>query len=78
MTDIYDRATEREEQMREDALSEARYQRDQERARPAAEFCYHCDDPIPLARRQAVPGVQLCVGCQQEFELHIVNGDCRG
>lgn len=31
----------------------------------SARFCVECDEPIPEARRQAVPGVQLCVDCQQ-------------
>ncbi|MCQ0971572.1 DksA/TraR family C4-type zinc finger protein [Paracoccus sp. TK19116] len=31
---------------------------------PSAEFCAECDEPIPDARRQAIPGVQLCVDCQ--------------
>jgi phage/conjugal plasmid C-4 type zinc finger TraR family protein len=26
--------------------------------------CEECDAEIPEARRQAVPGVRLCVGCQ--------------
>lgn len=29
-----------------------------------AELCDECAEPIPLARRQAVPGVRLCVACQ--------------
>jgi phage/conjugal plasmid C-4 type zinc finger TraR family protein len=28
--------------------------------------CEECDAAIPEARRQAVPGVRLCVGCQSE------------
>lgn len=28
--------------------------------------CEECDAPIPEARRQAVPGVRLCVVCQAE------------
>lgn len=32
---------------------------------PGLEHCEECDAPIPLARRQAVPGVRLCVACQQ-------------
>ena len=28
--------------------------------------CETCDAPIPEARRQAVPGVRLCVNCQSE------------
>lgn len=30
----------------------------------SAEFCDECDEPIPEARRQAIPGVRLCVNCQ--------------
>ncbi|MDN8597958.1 DksA/TraR family C4-type zinc finger protein [Citrobacter sp. S2-9] len=28
--------------------------------------CEECGDPIPEARRKAVPGVRLCLTCQQE------------
>lgn len=27
--------------------------------------CAECGAPIPLARRQAVPGVRLCLACQE-------------
>ena len=27
--------------------------------------CDECGEPIPEARRQAVPGVRLCIDCQQ-------------
>ena len=30
--------------------------------------CAQCDAEIPEARRKAIPGVRLCVGCQSEFE----------
>ncbi len=30
--------------------------------------CEECEEPIPEARRQAVPGVRLCVRCQAEAE----------
>lgn len=68
MTDIFDRATELEEQQREAALDEARYRREQERARPSAEECRVCGAGIPKKRRLAVPGVQTCVHCQTELE----------
>ncbi|MFE8072564.1 DksA/TraR family C4-type zinc finger protein [Marinobacteraceae bacterium S3BR75-40.1] len=29
-------------------------------------YCEECDEPIPEARRQALPGVRLCVACQSE------------
>lgn len=28
--------------------------------------CAECNAPIPEARRQAIPGVRLCVACQEE------------
>ncbi|MTH47678.1 DksA/TraR family C4-type zinc finger protein [Intestinirhabdus alba] len=28
--------------------------------------CEECGEPIPEARRKAVPGVKLCLQCQQE------------
>ncbi len=35
---------------------------------PGAEFCEECGDPIPDGRRQALPGVRLCVVCQEELD----------
>jgi phage/conjugal plasmid C-4 type zinc finger TraR family protein len=32
---------------------------------PGLTHCEECDAPIPAARREAVPGVRLCVRCQQ-------------
>ena len=31
---------------------------------PGRQRCEECDEPIPEARRQALPGVRLCVTCQ--------------
>lgn len=28
--------------------------------------CAECDEPIPEARRAALPGVKLCIDCQQD------------
>lgn len=28
--------------------------------------CLECEEPIPAARQKALPGVQLCVACQEE------------
>lgn len=30
--------------------------------------CEECETAIPDARRQAIPGVRLCVSCQSELE----------
>ena len=69
MTDIFDRATEREEQMREAAIEEQ--QRRAHLGDPAqweslsAKWCEGeaCGARIPDARRKALPGVRLCVDC---------------
>jgi phage/conjugal plasmid C-4 type zinc finger TraR family protein len=40
--------------------------RSQLRQGPGLTHCEECDAPIPEARRQAVPGVRLCVACQEQ------------
>ncbi len=30
--------------------------------------CEDCEDPIPEARRRAVPGVRLCLACQEAHD----------
>ena len=45
-----------------DAVQRARRQLKQG---PGLARCEECDAPIPEARRKAVPGVRLCVDCQQ-------------
>lgn len=32
---------------------------------PSLTRCEECEKPIPLARQKAVPGVRLCVACQE-------------
>lgn len=34
----------------------------------SAELCEECGDAIPVQRREALPGVQLCVACQSASE----------
>lgn len=34
--------------------------------RPSRETCLECEEPIPEARRVAIPGVLLCLDCQQD------------
>ncbi|MWN31163.1 MULTISPECIES: DksA/TraR family C4-type zinc finger protein [unclassified Gilliamella] len=34
----------------------------------SAHFCVECGDIIAEARRQALPGVQYCLSCQQEID----------
>lgn len=33
--------------------------------------CQECGDPIPEARRNALPGVRLCVACQEELDKQL-------
>ena len=40
----------------------------------SALYCCQCSDPIPQARRDAVPGVSLCIDCQQADELRARHG----
>lgn len=47
----------------DDAVRRARRQLPQG---PGLARCEACDAPIPAARRKVVPGVRLCVACQQE------------
>ena len=30
--------------------------------------CITCDDPIPVARREALPSAQRCIRCQTDFD----------
>ena len=46
----------------EDAIKRARSQLPQG---PGLSHCEECEAEIPPARRRAVPGVRLCVACQQ-------------
>ena len=40
---------------------------------PAAIHCEHCGKAIPEARRTAMPGVRLCVPCQEEDDKEAVH-----
>ena len=70
MSDVCDIASDVEAMQREDAL-----QAQQRRAGlmgktagDSATHCRVCDERIPTARRRAVPGVQTCIGCQEDRE----------
>ena len=57
----------------EDAVSRAR---DQIPRGESLSNCEECDKAIPEARREAIPGVRLCVACQSEHDTKakIVSG----
>ncbi|MGJ3523549.1 TraR/DksA C4-type zinc finger protein [Nitratidesulfovibrio sp. D1] len=72
MADAADIATEREFILRQEALARLRAARGAQRASltslASRATCEECGDPIPEARRAAVPGVRLCITCQKELE----------
>ncbi len=68
--DILDRARELEELHLARALSF----RFEVPVGPARECCLECEEPIPLARLEKIPGCQLCVDCQEELEVKQRNG----
>jgi len=49
----------------EDAVKKARSQLG---SGESATHCDKCDCAIPKARREAIPGVRLCVACQSALE----------
>ncbi len=58
-----------------EASIEDELKRMQARHRPQGEsltHCAECDEPIPEARRSALPGVKLCVDCQDERDARPV------
>lgn len=49
----------------DDAIAKARSQL---HSGDSAEFCEECGDLIPEARRLALPGVKLCIACQNTLD----------
>ena len=68
--DVFDQATELERLDRESALLRARAAMDQEGPEwiDGKPCCRECGEPIPEARLKAIPGVGLCLSCQEEWE----------
>lgn len=38
-----------------------------------AEACVECGDPIPVRRREALPGVTTCVSCQSSRDRKVTH-----
>lgn len=66
MSRAFDQASNDEQRFRDDALAEQRRRSGLEDKTPedSAKNCTRCDEPIPLKRRKAYPGTQLCVKCK--------------
>ncbi|EGT5668520.1 TraR/DksA family transcriptional regulator [Cronobacter dublinensis subsp. dublinensis] len=65
MADSMDLVQQRVEEERERNILKARSRQ----AAPSRFLCESCSGPIPEARRAALPGVELCVTCQEIKEL---------
>lgn len=65
--DVTDTATEAEEAFRELALA-ARAAGRPHYSGPRVTHCEGCGDEIPVARSEILPGVELCVCCQEDLE----------
>lgn len=63
--EIIDAASELEEMLREQAIAAHRI----DHSAVSATHCVECDEAIPQARREAVPGCRTCASCQEEIEL---------
>lgn len=66
MVDVVDMATAEIAAFNDSALVECRQKR--HRTLKSHRKCAICGAPIPPERRKAVPGVKLCIDCQEEAE----------
>lgn len=69
MADIADKAQSQIDTALTAALSNATVYRGK-----SALYCCNCAEPIPEARRDAVPGVSLCIDCQRVDEMRCRHG----
>lgn len=82
MTDIFELATKREEEFRDDALKEQQRQAEGhginagKTVDDSAMICRICAADIPQGRRLAVPGVETCISCETDLE-HALKGYAR-
>lgn len=65
MPDLVDRANDLAEFLTNAALVQAT---NRAPVGESASYCVECGDPIPEARREAMPGVQTCIFCASELE----------
>ncbi len=65
MADEIDVAQEREQKMIESALAS----RSQQYSGESEYFCVECDAVIPHQRREALPGVDVCIRCASAREV---------
>jgi phage/conjugal plasmid C-4 type zinc finger TraR family protein len=66
--DIIDQAAIREQTDRDLALQAHRAA---QAIGPSLSHCLECEEPIPIARQQAIYGVTLCIECQRLEETRL-------
>ena len=71
MADDVDIAQEREQTIIDSALAN----RPQQYSGESEHYCIECDAVIPNQRREALPGVDVCIRCASAREL--LNKHCR-
>lgn len=76
MTDVFERASDHEAELRADALENQAIHAGLrgKTFNDSALLCRVCDEKIPLARRRALPGVQTCIECQGYLENELKTG----
>ena len=68
LSDKSERASAREEQLRDDALAKMRQAQAKQAAKGETTQCDTCDDDIPAQRREALPYVRTCIACASKAE----------
>lgn len=68
MSDVIDQANDRAEAFLADALEQQQRRAMRESGQAESNDCSCCGEPIPQARREALPGVATCTPCQQQLE----------
>lgn len=63
-----------QEQIDASVDDEVRRARSRLAAGPSLEECEECGEPIPEARRRAVPGVRRCIECQAAADEESASG----
>lgn len=66
--DVIARAQQTDAQFRDQAIAAARISGSDNSRYASADTCGWCGEEIPEARRQAVPGCDLCAQCQSQKE----------
>ncbi|MEC8917795.1 MAG: TraR/DksA C4-type zinc finger protein [Pseudomonadota bacterium] len=65
MPDLLDKVDDTLGQQADDLAAKLRADRQARERLPGTEFCIDCEEPIPAARRLALPHARRCIECQE-------------